>query len=136
MKKTYIIALIVIAVAVGMIITTAGDASRYVTFEEAMLMARKGDNSRIHVVGTLKKNERGEIVGLKYSPETNPNFFSFSLKDSQGKEQTVIYRNPKPADFERSEQVVVIGYFKDQRFEAEKILMKCPSKYQENAVEM
>jgi cytochrome c-type biogenesis protein CcmE len=37
-----------------------------------------------------------------------------------------------PPDFSRAEQVVVIGAYKDQDlFVADKILMKCPSKYQE-----
>jgi cytochrome c-type biogenesis protein CcmE len=40
-----------------------------------------------------------------------------------------------PADFKRSEQVVVIGTYKTKEmFVAEKILMKCPSKYQETDV--
>jgi hypothetical protein len=41
MKKTHIIALLVIAVAVAIIITTAGDASSYVTFDQAAQMASK-----------------------------------------------------------------------------------------------
>jgi cytochrome c-type biogenesis protein CcmE len=39
-----------------------------------------------------------------------------------------------PADFTKSEQVVVIGAYKNGQFIADKILMKCPSKYQEDTV--
>ena len=35
MKKSHIIGIVVIAMAIGIILTTAGDASSYVTFEEA-----------------------------------------------------------------------------------------------------
>ncbi len=57
------------------------------------------------------------------------------MVDNDGTEQRVFYNEPVPADFHRSEQVVVIGGYKsDELFMADKILMKCPSKYQENEV--
>ena len=56
MKKTHIIAIIVIAIAIGAIISTSGSSSAYLTFDEAKAMAKNGDNSKIHVVGTLIKD--------------------------------------------------------------------------------
>jgi cytochrome c-type biogenesis protein CcmE len=57
------------------------------------------------------------------------------MVDNDGTEQQVYYNEPVPADFTRSEQVVVIGTYKTKEmFVAEKILMKCPSKYQETDV--
>jgi cytochrome c-type biogenesis protein CcmE len=41
----------------------------------------------------------------------------------------VRYNNPKPANFEEAEQVVVEGRNQDGTFVAENILVKCPSKY-------
>ena len=35
----------------------------------------------------------------------------------------------KPQDFERSEQIVLIGKVQGDEFHASDILMKCPSKY-------
>jgi cytochrome c-type biogenesis protein CcmE len=52
--------------------------------------------------------------------------------DEKKEKQEVVYFNPKPADFERSEKIVVVGEMKQGRFVADKILMKCPSKYQDN----
>ena len=46
-------------------------------------------------------------------------------------EKTVIYTSPKPQDFERSEQIVIIGNIQNDIFRADKILMKCPSKYED-----
>jgi cytochrome c-type biogenesis protein CcmE len=135
MKKTHIFALIVIAVACGIILSTAGDASTYVTFKEAETMASKGDNSSIHVVGTLKKSESGEILGMEYHPEVDPNFFKFTLLDNDQNERVVVLRNSKPQDFDKSEQVVVIGKMEKNHFEAEKILLKCPSKYNNGELE-
>ena len=53
------------------------------------------------------------------------------MVDENNKLQKVFYRDPMPADFLRSEKVVVVGSFKNDAFIADKILMKCPSKYQE-----
>ena len=133
MKKSHILALIVIAVAVSIIISTAGDASSYVTFAEAHEMAIKGNSNKIHVVGELKKNELGAIIGIE--PSEDLLSFSFIMVDSEGAEQKVYYSEPVPTDFKRSEQVVVVGSFKNDTFLADRILMKCPSKYQEETIE-
>ncbi|MDX2302406.1 MAG: cytochrome c maturation protein CcmE [Microscillaceae bacterium] len=136
MKLFHIIGIVVIAIAIAMIVTTTGDASKYVTFKEAYTMARSGNDTKIHVVGTLKKNETGQIAGMNYNPTQNPNYFSFILKDANNQEQEVVYHNPMPQGFERSEQVVVVGKMQGDTFVASMILTKCPSKYQENEIKM
>ena len=129
MKKSHVIAILVIAAAIAIIVSTAEDASTYVTFDQAYQMASIGDKNGIHVVGELKKDEMGEITGLEKSPDNLS--FSFILLDENKKEQKVFYNEPMPPDFTRSEKVVVIGSFQGERFVAKKILLKCPSKYQE-----
>ncbi|MCS7005553.1 MAG: cytochrome c maturation protein CcmE [Cytophagales bacterium] len=132
MKISHIIGLIVIAIAVSIIISTAGDASRYVSFQEALEMEKKGDDSKVHVVGTLKRNEQGKIIGVHYEPTTDPNKLSFILVDENNYEQLVIASPPASMqDFYRSEKIVVEGRCKNGQFYASKILMKCPSKYEE-----
>ncbi|MGB3619681.1 MAG: cytochrome c maturation protein CcmE [Catalinimonas sp.] len=135
MKKSYLLGIIVIAVAVAVIVSTAGDASTYVTFEEAAALSAEGDDRLIHVVGTLDKDAAGQPVGFEYRPEVDANYFAFRLVDQDGEKRRVVYRDVKPQDFERSEQVVIIGSFPegqpDGAFVADKILMKCPSKYEE-----
>ncbi|WAC09680.1 cytochrome c maturation protein CcmE domain-containing protein [Dyadobacter pollutisoli] len=135
MKKIQIFGLVIIAVAIGIIVSTAGDASTYVDFTKAKEMAQDGDNESIHVVGKLKKDVAGRIVEMEYKPEIDPNYFVFTLVDNQNVEQRVIYKNTKPQDFDKSEQVVVVGKMKDGAFSAEKILMKCPSKYENGKME-
>ena len=134
MKKTHIIGIIIIALAIGIIMTTAGDASTYVSFSEAIELAEDGNTKKVHVVGRLKKDEAGHIVGMQYDPLKDPNYFSFILSDTNKLEQRVVYFNPKPQDFERSEQVVITGNMKNDVFIADKILLKCPSKYTENEI--
>jgi cytochrome c-type biogenesis protein CcmE len=131
MKKSHIIALGVIAIAVGIIISTVGDASTYVGFSEAEELAKGGNNKSIHVVGSLKKDSQGKIVGMVYDPVTDPNSFQFTMIDSLQREERVIYNQPKPQDLDKSEKVVVVGSMdlKNNVFRAEQILLKCPSKY-------
>jgi cytochrome c-type biogenesis protein CcmE len=134
MKKSHIIGLVVIAMAIGIIMSTAGDASVYVSFKEAKERAEKGNETKVHVVGRLKKDPQGHIIGMQYDPLLDPNYFSFTLVDTLQIEQQVVYFSPKPQDFERSEQVVITGNMQKNVFVADKILLKCPSKYVETEV--
>jgi cytochrome c-type biogenesis protein CcmE len=129
MKKSHIIAIILIAASIGIIIATTGDASTYVNFDQAFQLASSGNSKSIHVVGELKKDALGNIVGLEKSPDRLS--FSFILLDDNKREQTVFYNEPMPPDFTRSEKVVVVGNFHGENFVANKILLKCPSKYTE-----
>ncbi|WP_221393316.1 cytochrome c maturation protein CcmE [Dyadobacter sp. NIV53] len=135
MKKIQIFGLVIVAVAIGIIISTAGDASTYVNFSKAQELASSGDNESIHVVGKLKKNTSGQILEMDYHPEIDPNYFTFTLIDNNNVAQKVVYKSTKPQDFDKSEQVVVVGKMQNGTFAAEKILMKCPSKYENGKLE-
>jgi len=124
MKKTHIIAIIVIAVAIGAILSTVSDSSTYASFSEA----KANPNSEYHVVGQLNKEAE-----MNYDPQVDANLFSFTMIDNNGDQQVVQFAGSKPQDFERSEQIVLVGKYTDNHFEASKILMKCPSKYNEGA---
>jgi cytochrome c-type biogenesis protein CcmE len=101
MKKTHIIVIIVIAAAVGIILSTAGDASTYVTFDEAYQLASNGNKNDIHVVGELKKSNSGEIIGIE--PGADRVSFSFVMIDDKGVEQRVQYNEPMRAEVSGSE---------------------------------
>jgi cytochrome c-type biogenesis protein CcmE len=134
MKKTHIIGIIIIALAIGIIMSTAGDASSYVSFKEAKELASERDEGAVHVVGRLKRDANNHIVGMQYDPLKDPNYFTFRLVDTLRNEEQVIYFKPKPQDFERSEQVVIVGKMKQNVFVADRIVLKCPSKYVENEI--
>ena len=129
MKKSSIIGLVVIAIAVAIIISTSADASSYVTFAVAKEMAEKGQSKMIHVVGELKRNTDGQPVGIVPGPDMLS--VSFLMLDEDKKEQQVFLNEPMPADLLMSEQVVVIGSYKENIFVADRVLLKCPSKYEE-----
>jgi cytochrome c-type biogenesis protein CcmE len=56
------------------------------------------------------------------------------MKDRTGTEKHVVLLKSKPQDFERSQQVVIVGSMKGDDFIANDILMKCPSKYNNGQV--
>jgi cytochrome c-type biogenesis protein CcmE len=120
MKKTHIIGIIIIALAIGAILSTVADSSTYASFTQA----QANPNAEFHVVGQLNKEK--EIV---YNPEVDANLFTFFMVDNDGQECKVHFSGSKPQDFERSEQIVLLGKYQEGNFVASKILMKCPSKY-------
>lgn len=121
MKRSNIILLVVIAVAVAVIFSMVGDFSTYETFSTAMTKQGK----EFHVIGLLEEEKP-----MVYNPQENANFFSFYLKDKSGEVSKVIYKGSKPTDFEKSEQIVLTGSMgADGVFNCSHILMKCPSKY-------
>lgn len=125
MKKAHIALIIVIAVLIGAMITAINDSSSYADFTEAF----SNPGEEFHVVGKLEKEK--EMI---YDPLSNPDLFIFFMKDMNGKEQKVYLHKSKPQDFERSEQIVLIGSVENNEFHANDILMKCPSKYTDGEV--
>lgn len=127
MKKSHIIAIVIIAVAIGAILSTVADSSTYASFT----LATQNPGKEFHVVGKLEKDS-----ALIYNPKENVNLFTFYIKDNEGIVKKVLYHGTKPQDFERSEQIVLVGKIKDDGFQASSILMKCPSKYNDGKPEM
>lgn len=132
MKKIHLLGIGVIAAAIFILMSTAGDASTYVDFTAAEQLAKNGEDNQVHVVGELKKDPATkQIVGMQYDPAIDANYLAFTLVDEKGREQKVIYNAPKPQDMDKSEKVVIIGSMKGDVFQCDKILLKCPSKYNE-----
>ncbi len=120
MKRSHIIGILIIAIAIGAIFASLGDASTYATFSQA----QKNEGKEFHVVGKLDKSK--EMI---YQPEKDPNMFVFYMKDSDSTERKVTLHQAKPQDFEHTEQIVAIGKCVGNDFHASSVLMKCPSKY-------
>ncbi len=131
MKKIHLFAIGIIAIAIFILMRTATDASTYVTFREAATRAQSGNVTKVHVVGRVPKGPDGVPTGLFYNPIEDPNRFEFTLIDTLHQAQRVVYYNPKPQDFDRSDQIVITGAMRGDTFVADQILLKCPSKYTE-----
>jgi len=126
MKKSAIFGLVVIAIGIAVIITIYSGSSTYGSFKDA----RKTE-SVLRVVGQLDKQKQ-----LYYDAAKDANYFTFYVKDNKGEECKVVFRNTEPQDFEKSEQIVLTGQMVGNEFHASEILMKCPSKYTKDKIDV
>lgn len=95
----------------------------YVSFDEAKTSSRT-----VQVMGALEKGTS------RYDTATKT--LHFNLVDPETKAVLpVAYRDVKPANFEEAVSIVAIGRHQGGAFAAEKLLVKCPSKYQGEEVE-
>lgn len=124
MKKIHLIGIAMIGIAIFLLSQVAGDMSTYATFEDA---DRAGE--KVKVAGQLAKDK--EII---YDPEVDPNYTSFYMRDSEGKERKIVLLAAKPQDFELSEQLVLTGSMDGDTFVATDMLTKCPSKYKDEEI--
>jgi cytochrome c-type biogenesis protein CcmE len=113
-----------IAVSVFIFMNASKDVSTYSNFKEAI---SSGD--RVKVVGKLNKE-----IPTEYDALNAPNIFKFHMTDDKGLTKEVVLNKAKPQDFERSEQIVITGEIKGEQFYADEILMKCPSKYKQEEI--
>lgn len=119
MKKTHIVLIIVIVVAIGVILSLISDSSTYSDFDTA----KQSPGKEFHVIGKL--NIKKPIT----FDTSNVNQFTFYMTDSKGVEKMVVHKGGKPQDFEKSDQVVTIGKIEGDKFISSSLLLKCPSKY-------
>ncbi|GAB4135232.1 MAG: hypothetical protein Fur0041_09120 [Bacteroidia bacterium] len=128
MKKTHIVGIIIIILAIAFMFTMLNNSSTYSDFSQA---AEADKDEEVHVAGTLVKEKP-----IVYEPSVDPNRFTFYMKDTKGNERKVTLLKSKPQDFERSQQVVIIGSMQGEEFVAKDVLMKCPSKYNDGRQQM
>ena len=91
--------------------------SPYVSFREA-----RNSGRHVQIIGSLKKNNPAKQTAEGYG------FLVFE----GGEEMKVFHGGSKPANFEHSDRVVLIGKYDRGKdiFLADKVLLKCPSKYE------
>ncbi|HLG02422.1 MAG TPA: cytochrome c maturation protein CcmE [Bacteroidia bacterium] len=119
MKKSHLAAIVLVLVAMASMFSLLANSATDANFAEA-----RASQDEVKVSGTLVKSKP-----MEYDPIRDPNKFSFYMLDKNGTENKVILLDTKPQDFERTQEIVAIGSFQENDFVAKKILMKCPSKY-------
>lgn len=121
MKKSGTIATVVLT-GVGLcavVFAFVKNSSPYVTVAEAR--SRAGDS--LHLAGDIDK----ATLAVSVSSQT----VSFRITDQNGEAVNVLYRGLPPANMGDATEVVAIGSMKGDHFESHKLLLKCPSKYQD-----
>lgn len=80
--------------------------------------------SNVQVKGLLDKNAE--------APHMEGEYFVFTIQDEDtGESMLVRYHGMKPDQFDEAHHVVAIGKFHDGAFQSDKLLIKCPSKYEQ-----
>jgi len=126
MKKSSIFGIVTIAIAIAIIICTYGSASTYGTFKDAA-----NNSGELHIIGHIDKQK--EVV---YNAIKDANYFSFYMRDTIGNERKVVYNSTKPEDFDMADKIVLVGKMDKGEFHASSILMKCPSKYKQDKLDV
>ncbi len=118
MKKTRIIigaVIVVLLVTVSIWMFVISSTPYTQDFNEAM------SGKRVQVWGNIDKDS---IIGN-----------NFSIISEKGEVLPVVLLNQIPSNIEQADSCVVTGVWTDDFFEAESILLKCPSKYEEKVEE-
>jgi cytochrome c-type biogenesis protein CcmE len=124
MKRAYWAgAILVLGFLVLGLSTFSRSMTPYVSFAEAKAAPRT-----VQVMGALEKGTTRYDTGSKT--------LYFTLLDPNSHDSIpVSYRDVKPANFEDAVSIVAIGRYEGGVFAAEKLLVKCPSKYQGEEIE-
>jgi len=115
-KRVVIVLIVVVAFGGFMFSSLIRSCSPHVGFDRA----RSGE--RVQVFGTIVPED---IVF-----DSTHLTLSFALKDEKGNILPVIYKGVVPSNFEHAQQATCAGVWKDGAFDADQLLLKCPSKYE------
>ncbi len=119
MKNKWIIGVIVILIFGGFAFYSfSSSLSPYVTLNEAAKAS-----GQVQVLGTIVEEKE-----ISFDLETGR--LEFYLADEEGTVTAVSYSGPRPDNLEESENIVIVGQYINGIFHAEKLLVKCPSKYE------
>lgn len=121
MNVKVIMALVLLAVATVVGVTSfKKTVTPYIAFSEARRAS-----------GLVQVN--GALADKNYVVKQDEQYLEFRLKDEAGEIMPVQYRGVIPGNFDQATMIVAIGRYKGDHFEAEQLLVKCPSKYQTEA---
>lgn len=119
LKIILAVALLAAAAAVG-VTSFKKTMTPYIGFAEARTAS-----------GLVQVN--GKLADKNYVLKPQEQFLSFKLRDEHGEVMPVEYRGVIPGNFDQAVSVVAIGKYEGDHFEAQQLLVKCPSKYQAEA---
>ena len=79
----------------------------------------------------------GDVVAGTEDWNANEITLRFSINDESGKDLPIVFYGPRPDNFQRAASAIVEGeMLPDGTFQAETLLLKCPSRYEEEPEEI
>lgn len=115
--KLILASVIIVVVGVWAFSSFTKSMTSYVSFSEAQ--KRSG---RVQVMGAIHHD--------KVTYDTDHKQLLFTITDDEGTTMQVKYSGTMPGNFSQATHAVCIGKYTGQVFEADQLLIKCPSKYQ------
>ena len=118
MNRRLVIGLGIIVIGAVVALTAFKDSlTAYVGFDEARRL-----NKNCQVMG--------EIVKEAVVYDAASGALRFPIRDEEGDQLEIYFTGVVPGNLEQAKDVVAIGRYRQGRFEAERLLVKCPSKYE------
>jgi cytochrome c-type biogenesis protein CcmE len=118
MKTKHIFLLLALLVMIGIVVSLSVKTDKYSDFQQA----GKSRAESFTIIGTLDTTCAIQVL-------ESGKGFTFVMIDKKGVPGKVLFQDAIPQDFRRSTEVVVTGKMTDSLFLAQNILLKCPSKY-------
>jgi cytochrome c-type biogenesis protein CcmE len=122
--------LLIIALIVGLIVqATMATGAYYLTVSELQARVPAIYGERVRVSGTVvddSENWNAREITLR-----------FAISDDTGTELPIVFYGPRPDNFQRAASAIVEGQMlSDGSFQADTLLLKCPSRYEEEPEEI
>jgi len=115
-QRVLIVIIIIVVFGVFMFSSLIRSCSPHVGFEKA----HSGERVQVY----------GAIVQEDISFDSSHLILKFNLSDDEGELLPVEYKGVVPSNFEYAAEATVSGQWENTVFKADKLLLKCPSKYE------
>ena len=116
--------LIIALVIVLIVQATMSTGAYYLTVSELNSQSAQMVGERVRVSGA--------VVGGSEDWNAKELTLAFSITDDQGQQLPIVFYGPRPDNFQRAAEAIVEGeLLPNGSFQANTLLLKCPSRYEE-----
>jgi cytochrome c-type biogenesis protein CcmE len=122
-------ALVVALIVVLIVQATVSTGAYYLTVAEVQQRVPSIYGERVRVSGTVvdgSEDWNAKEVTLR-----------FAISDEDGEQLPIVFYGPRPDNFQRAASAIIEGeLLSDGNFQADTLLLKCPSRYEEEPEEV
>ena len=124
----FVIGAVVIGVAVVYLVfaATQGTAAYFMTIEELL---DRGD-----AIYGRKVRVSGKVVEQSIDFNARDLMLRFQVRGESGRLLPVVFNGPRPDQLRPDAEAILEGQYDGREFDAQTLLLKCPSRYQERGV--
>jgi cytochrome c-type biogenesis protein CcmE len=128
-KIKFILGGVLIALAIGYLIYTGiqSNAAYFFTVDELYARGATIENRTVRVAG--------KVDAATITFDNRDLILAFDVVGENGQRMHAIFNGPKPDQMREGADAILEGKYNGQYFETQSLLLKCPSRYEENGVE-